>query len=403
MVFDEASGITKYKAQKREALRKLEETEQNLLRLNDIITEVKRQIGSLERQANKARRYKEVFEDLKSKETHLGISQKKALTQEKEHIGGQLSQLASDEARLLESVQQQEQVIVGRKAELEGLEVHITDIKDKISSLGNIVSRNLERIHSNQERVQELTENKKYLEAQTEQTRARLIIDEEKLESLKAEYDGIKQEIARRSETLQAKEKVLSDLTLAIQTSLERIVGAKKDILTMAAKVSAAKNDITDVHAKQQILLARKKRLEIEKAKTNEEKAAVEENLNAINQEVRTLGGQVEELRLQVAGVKGEREKEATLLGEVNLSIDGLEKQRLTLESQKAFLEELRTKYEDISESMNAVIYLDKVPAEKMSGLVIKIKEYLDNASSELNVKVSGEAKPIDQIGRAHV
>src|SRR5260221_4885214 len=75
MVFEEAAGITKVKAHKREALRKLEYTDQNLLRVSDLIREVKRQIGSLQRQAGKARRYKTLMLELQHLDTQLARHQ----------------------------------------------------------------------------------------------------------------------------------------------------------------------------------------------------------------------------------------------------------------------------------------------------------------------------------------
>ena len=75
MVFEEAAGITKFKAQKKETLRKLENTEQNLLRVADLVREVKRQIGSLQRQAGKARRYKTLMGELQQLDTQLARHQ----------------------------------------------------------------------------------------------------------------------------------------------------------------------------------------------------------------------------------------------------------------------------------------------------------------------------------------
>src|SRR6185436_12016050 len=75
MIFEEAAGITKFKAQKKETLRKLEYTEQNLVRVADLVREVKRQIGSLQRQAGKARRYKQIASELQHLDTQLARHQ----------------------------------------------------------------------------------------------------------------------------------------------------------------------------------------------------------------------------------------------------------------------------------------------------------------------------------------
>ncbi len=70
-LIEEVAGITKYKARKKTAQRRMEATEQNLLRVNDITTELERQLGSLERQAQKAERYKKVRAELRDLELHL--------------------------------------------------------------------------------------------------------------------------------------------------------------------------------------------------------------------------------------------------------------------------------------------------------------------------------------------
>src|SRR5208283_5044773 len=70
-LFEEVAGVMKYKARRQEALSKLESTKQNQLRVNDIITEVKRQVNSLDRQAKKAERYQKLRAEMKDVDFRL--------------------------------------------------------------------------------------------------------------------------------------------------------------------------------------------------------------------------------------------------------------------------------------------------------------------------------------------
>jgi chromosome segregation protein len=117
-LIEEAAGISKYKARRREAERKLEATEQNLVRVRDVLAEIRRQISSIERQAKKAARYKRLREIQRVLELSLAAEERAALSSELEAAGARLTALrdaaAAAEARLAE----REAALESRRLEL---------------------------------------------------------------------------------------------------------------------------------------------------------------------------------------------------------------------------------------------------------------------------------------------
>src|SRR2546423_2861047 len=89
-IIEEAAGVTKYKARRKQAERKLEATEQNLLRLSDVVGEVGKRLQSLERQAKKAEKYRELRGELRQLELLASCRQGRAGQGQGEALGSQL-------------------------------------------------------------------------------------------------------------------------------------------------------------------------------------------------------------------------------------------------------------------------------------------------------------------------
>src|SRR5216117_1517307 len=155
LVFEEAAGITKFKTQKKEALRKLEYTEQNLLRVSDLIREVKRQIGSLQRQAGKARRYKTLMLELQHLDTQLARHQFDVLQGEIKEREASIERLRGEIEGSSENVLRNENEIHQLRERLSELDHQISQAQQQGLELKAQSDRHDSRIHFNEERLLE--------------------------------------------------------------------------------------------------------------------------------------------------------------------------------------------------------------------------------------------------------
>ncbi|MGI8604165.1 MAG: chromosome segregation protein SMC [Verrucomicrobiales bacterium] len=155
-VFEEAAGITKFKTQKREALRKLDYTEANLLRVTDIIAELKRQMGSMQRQAQKARRYQEVHRDLRVLDTHLGHRRFLEWAAEKSELATSIGSLSSASSRLAGEISSNEEAIQNLRLALERTDGQLALLRSQINEQNTRIHGAENRIGFNVERTREL-------------------------------------------------------------------------------------------------------------------------------------------------------------------------------------------------------------------------------------------------------
>ncbi|NCD32090.1 MAG: chromosome segregation protein SMC [Spartobacteria bacterium] len=160
IVFEEASGITRYKSDKKEALRKLDQTNANMQRLDDIIGEVKRSMNSLQRQASKATRFKDYTERVKKLDLCLSRHRFMKLSRQWDQLTASQEISEAEHARLTTVIHSLERQIAELRTIAEELDNDYAIIMESSMRAGSDADRGKQSIEVCQRRLRELMQHK---------------------------------------------------------------------------------------------------------------------------------------------------------------------------------------------------------------------------------------------------
>ncbi len=173
-VFEEAAGITKYKREKKEALRKLEFTEANLLRVSDVLAEQERRMNSLKRQVAKARRYQALAGDVRILDTHLGHKRFVEMSAERDELKTSIRSLEAAEAELERQMAPKEETVADARLAARNFEGELAELRQELNSHRNQLAAAEGRMAFNEERKAELESRISQNREEIEGTREKL-------------------------------------------------------------------------------------------------------------------------------------------------------------------------------------------------------------------------------------
>ncbi|MBN1794701.1 MAG: chromosome segregation protein SMC [Candidatus Omnitrophica bacterium] len=365
-LFEEASGITKYKSKKKEALRKLEQTEQNLNRIADIISEVSRQIRSVERQAKKAMVYQEYFDQLKNLELDVAQHNICALDAQKSDVASKAEQEKAKQQTIAGEIVQIESQLKQLRHTCSALETQITQVNAQISAIDMEATTSYNKIALNRERVIELKARQEVLSRQTEQSVKKIEELETGIISLQDSCNALTAELSQQEKVLLEREETLKGVASSIRESTHCIDSSKAALLDISAQEAQAKNALMKITADLHSGSTRARRLTIEKEKTQEMMSSIEGNLKKAQQDLARQKVLVEE------GISS-RDSTKSSIATLNQHIETLtqecegHKTRVSvLESRLAVLVEAQRSHEGFSRGPKAILQMK----DALSGLI---------------------------------
>ncbi len=384
-LFEEAAGITKYKQRKRAALRKLEATQNDLLRLKDIYAEVQTQVRSLKRQYKKAERYQSYLEEVKGWELYLSSKRVKSVITEKRELKAELDSLSDS--------------LVDRDAQLDRLAAALEeerkeqiDLEHNLTEVGNEVYAVTERAHTLEKEISVLFEKKSNARATVERNENDIQALRERSKIL-AEQTGEAEQVAAQQKTelesltarLEEAEKLQGEADqrlLAARTAREQ---ENKQLVELEGRLSSGKAEEDTLREQEQELAAERDELQKQMEEDRIRQRTINEELDIHRAENERLTNEKEQteqaltdLSDRLEGLVEQNEELAVELSNLTASIEACQ-------ARKHLLEEMIVSFEGYESGVVAAME----QPERWDGMVGTVA---DNFVPKAGLEVATEA-----------
>lgn len=330
-LIEEAAGITKFKARKRESQKKLEATDQNLIRLNDIVGELRRQIEGLQRQAKRAERYRELKKRIEALD--LWISSEKFA--EIEEAIQQATQIFEDaqnkeiagktDSSSLESQSQELQLAVLEKdKKVQDLQSQYQFVKQSVQTLES--EAQLLKFEIEQAKREEQLQGTLKTEVE-----ARKVVVERELQQIFSQNESLQSRLAETSKNYSESSEAYQEMVSFIQEADESLTLKRRELVTVS-------QGVTQLTVQLESLAVRIEELE---ERAQNEKKVLEElqgQQNDFEQRKSRLNNQIEK----------ERQMQLSIMGDV----ENFELNKVTLQAQ---IDEKQTQVEQFKDQLNVV------------------------------------------------
>ncbi|HYX89916.1 MAG TPA: chromosome segregation protein SMC, partial [Myxococcaceae bacterium] len=260
-LIEEAAGISKYKARRRAAERKMEQTQQNLLRVTDIVTELEKRLESLSRQAKKAEKYKKLKAEMREMELHQASHRFLELHAEAKVLQARIENATEEERASLEKVRALEQAIAERRAALERDGETIQALAAEVHALQSQIQLDEQNLAHWRKDREETERRASEARRERESLGGRLLELQEAAAARERELDGLSGTWKEDEVAMQVAQEELRRVT-GRQTELAlRLEQERKALMELAGRLANHENNLANLARQRADLQSRRDRL----------------------------------------------------------------------------------------------------------------------------------------------